>query len=153
MPPSVNHSSSQLQYYKSPASDALLFYDQTGEAHSTFPGDFINTGMTVFVISICALLQRPPQNCAGHAFIAPTSMFWAPTVVHAAMPAEAAFSAAHVAALVSLNDFVGIFGHALYDFLLPVRLFVDAAVLPASQTEQGQRIELDSGSHMYKLDG
>ena len=36
------------------------------------------------------------------------------------LPAEAAFSKAPVAALASLNDFPFNFGHALFDFLLPV---------------------------------
>lgn len=36
------------------------------------------------------------------------------------LPAKAAFSTAPVAALASLNDLAGNFGHALFDFLFPV---------------------------------
>ena len=59
---------------------------------------------------------------AAHTEIAPPVINWAPTVVAAARPAAATFAPAPVAALASMNDFVGNFGHALYDFLCPASL-------------------------------
>ena len=57
---------------------------------------------------------------AGHASIEPVDMFWAPHVMSAAKPALAGYATAPVAALASLNDHAGNFGHTLFDFLFPV---------------------------------
>lgn len=47
-------------------------------------------------------------------------MHWAPTTLVGDIPPEATFNDAPVVAYVSLNDFAGNFGHALFDFLFPV---------------------------------
>ena len=52
--------------------------------------------------------------------IAPGKLDWAPSAVRRPRPAEASTSASPVAVLASFNDFASNFGHALYDFLLPV---------------------------------
>ena len=57
---------------------------------------------------------------AAHVHIPPTALFWAPDVVKAPRPADAAFAPGPVAVLASLNDFASNFGHALFDFLFPV---------------------------------
>lgn len=55
----------------------------------------------------------------GHSSI-PDGARWGPAVVPGFIPDQAIFSNASVAALASLNDFAGNFGHALFDFLFPV---------------------------------
>ncbi len=47
-------------------------------------------------------------------------MLWAPTVIDGSIPAGTTYDEANVVAYVSLNDFAGNFGHALYDFKFPV---------------------------------
>ena len=56
---------------------------------------------------------------AGHSSIG-RRRYWGPAVVPGPLPAKAAFNTAPVAALASLNDLAGNFGHALFDFLFPV---------------------------------
>lgn len=56
---------------------------------------------------------------AGHSLVADRT-YWGPSVVPGPLPTKAFFSTAPVAALASLNDLAGNFGHALFDFLFPV---------------------------------
>lgn len=56
---------------------------------------------------------------AGHVHI-PGNKYWAPEVLMQPFPSDATFSAVPVVAYASVNDFVFNFGHALFDFILPV---------------------------------
>ena len=62
------------------------------------------------------MIQKRQVGNAGHS----DEKRWGPSVVSGPPPAEVTFNTAPVAALVSLNDVPSNFGHAIFDFLLPV---------------------------------
>ena len=59
------------------------------------------------------------MHLAGHASVGHQT-YWGPLVVSGHLPTTATFDTNLVAALASLNDLAGNFGHALFDFLNPV---------------------------------
>ncbi|BDA45779.1 hypothetical protein COCOBI_07-5660 [Coccomyxa sp. Obi] len=96
----LNHTSMEFQYYVDPAeAETPLFYHYlNGHPHFTFPSDFIMT---------------------GHVHILPYTP-WAPKVLHGRIPERHPYSPAPVVVYHSLNDFVGSFRHAMFDFIIPV---------------------------------
>ena len=79
----------------------------------------------VFAMVLCHALSmrrcihKRQLRAAGHSRIS-DQIRWRPSIVSRPLPAEATFSTTPVAVLASLNDFPFNFGHALFDFLLPV---------------------------------
>lgn len=69
--------------------------------------------------SLC--VDKSESLLLGHILIAPGKMDWRPHVVSGPVPEASHFHNAPVAAYVSLNDYAGNFGHALYVRMLCLR--------------------------------
>lgn len=134
----LNHSSLEIQFYRG-EDKTPLYYSQTGAAHYNFPTGLVTTGrchlcpgsvnisgvvlLTQLHLTICALMRDTILAVcmpAGHIAIQPSKMNWSPRAVSQSVPNGAHYSKAPVTAFVSLNDYAGNFGHAMWDFMYPV---------------------------------